>query len=49
VATADVAGVTGRLRFDKVGDRRTGVAVMEVETQAEGDPRTRLRGWVGER
>jgi len=49
VAAADVSGVTGRLRFDKVGDRRTGVAVMEVEPLAEDGPRTRLRGWVGER
>jgi len=48
VAAADVVGVTGRVRFDAVGDRRTGVAVMQVGVGPAG-PRTSLRGWVGER
>jgi len=49
VAAADFAGLTGRVRFDRVGDRRTGVAVLEVEKGPDGLARTRLHGWVGER
>jgi branched-chain amino acid transport system substrate-binding protein len=49
LAAVDFPGVTGRVRFDAVGDRRTGVAVMEVEPGTEGGYRTRLRGWVGGR
>jgi branched-chain amino acid transport system substrate-binding protein len=49
VAKADFAGLTGRVRFDSVGDRRTGMAVVEVLPQSEGPPRARLHGWVGER
>jgi branched-chain amino acid transport system substrate-binding protein len=49
VAAADFAGLTGRVRFDSVGDRRTGVAVLEAAPQPEGPPRIRLHGWVGER
>ena len=45
----DFAGVTGRVRFDRYGDRRIGVAVEEVLPRPEGLPETRLRGWVGER
>jgi branched-chain amino acid transport system substrate-binding protein len=45
----DFRGVTGRVRFDAVGDRRTGMAVMEVEPVPAGGYRTRLQGWVGER
>lgn len=47
LAAADFAGVTGRVRFDRVGDRRTGLAVMAVEPAPDGTRRTRLRGWVG--
>ena len=49
VAAADFAGLTGRVRFDRVGDRRVGVAVMEVQPRQGDGPRTRLHGWVGER
>jgi branched-chain amino acid transport system substrate-binding protein len=49
VAAADFHGLTGRVRFDAVGDRRTGAAVMEVVSGDGGPARTRLRGWVGER
>jgi branched-chain amino acid transport system substrate-binding protein len=49
VAAADFAGLTGRVRFDPVGDRRTGVAVLEASPQPEGPPQIRLHGWVGER
>jgi branched-chain amino acid transport system substrate-binding protein len=49
VAAADFAGLTGRVRFDAVGDRRTGVAVLEAVAGSGGPPRVRLHGWVGER
>jgi branched-chain amino acid transport system substrate-binding protein len=49
VAGADFAGLTGRVRFDAAGDRRTGMAVLEVPPQAERPPRARSFGWVGER
>jgi branched-chain amino acid transport system substrate-binding protein len=49
LAKVDFPGVTGRVRFDPLGDRRTGVAVMEVEPEPQGGYRTRLRGWVGGR
>jgi branched-chain amino acid transport system substrate-binding protein len=49
VADVDFAGLTGRVRFDAVGDRRTGVAVMEAEPQPGGAPHVRLHGWVGAR
>jgi branched-chain amino acid transport system substrate-binding protein len=49
VARVDFAGLTGRVRFDGGGDRLTGMAVLEVQPQPEGHPRTRLFGWVGER
>jgi branched-chain amino acid transport system substrate-binding protein len=45
----DFPGVTGRVRFDRYGDRRIGVAVQEVLPRPGGLPETRLRGWVGER
>jgi branched-chain amino acid transport system substrate-binding protein len=48
LAGADFVGVTGRVRFDRVGDRRTGAAVMEVRPGRDG-ARTLLHGWVGER
>jgi len=41
VAAADFAGLTGRVRFDRVGDRRVGVAVAEWTREA---PAT-LPGW----
>jgi branched-chain amino acid transport system substrate-binding protein len=49
VAGLDFEGVTGRVRFDRFGDRRIGVAVEEVLPRPPGLPETRLRGWVGER
>src|SRR5262249_57364265 len=49
VAAADFKGLSGRVRFDAVGDRRTGAAVMEVASGDGGATRTRLRGWVGGR
>lgn len=49
VADADFTGVTGRVRFDRVGDRRTGVAVIEVDPNPGGLPATHVRGFVGER
>jgi branched-chain amino acid transport system substrate-binding protein len=47
VASADFTGVTGRVRFDRVGDRRTGMAVLAVEPGPA--PQARFDGWVGER
>jgi len=35
------------VRFDRVGDRRTGMPVLVVEAGPDG-PRTRLQSWVGE-
>jgi branched-chain amino acid transport system substrate-binding protein len=49
VAAADFAGLTGRVRFDEVGDRPTGMAVMAVLPTTEGTFETRLEGWVGGR
>jgi branched-chain amino acid transport system substrate-binding protein len=49
MAALDFVGVTGRVRFDRFGDRRIGVAVEEVLPRPAGLPETRLRGWVGER
>jgi len=49
VARDDFAGLTGRVRFDPMGDRRTGVAVLEARSQPGGLPQVRLHGWVGER
>jgi branched-chain amino acid transport system substrate-binding protein len=49
VAAADLSGLTGRVRFDERGDRRTGVAVLEAVPQPEGPPVVRLHGWAGER
>lgn len=49
VAGLDFVGITGRVRFDRFGDRRIGVAVEEVLPRPSGLPETRLRGWVGER
>jgi branched-chain amino acid transport system substrate-binding protein len=46
VAGADARGLTGRLRFDRVGDRRTGVAVLRVTGSADGATVTRLQGYV---
>jgi branched-chain amino acid transport system substrate-binding protein len=47
VASADFTGITGRVRFDRVGDRRTGMAVLAVEPGPA--PQARFDGWVGER
>jgi branched-chain amino acid transport system substrate-binding protein len=49
VAGADFAGLTGRVRFDAVGDRRTGAAVVEAVPRPDAPPHVRLRGWIGER
>lgn len=49
VAKVDFTGVTGRVRFDAVGDRLTGVAVLEVDPNPDGPPSTHLRGFVGGR
>jgi branched-chain amino acid transport system substrate-binding protein len=48
VAIADFAGITGRVRFDRTGDRPTGMAVMAV-LPTPGGYGTRLEGWVGGR
>jgi branched-chain amino acid transport system substrate-binding protein len=48
VAAADFPGITGRVRFDAGGDRRTGLAVLEVDPGPDG-PLTRFHSWVGER
>jgi branched-chain amino acid transport system substrate-binding protein len=48
-AVADFAGITGRVRFDEVGDRPTGMAVMAVLPTTDGRFETRLEGWVGGR
>jgi branched-chain amino acid transport system substrate-binding protein len=47
LANADFRGLTGRVRFDRVGDRRTRMPVLAVEPGPDG-PRTRLQSWVGE-
>jgi branched-chain amino acid transport system substrate-binding protein len=47
VAEADFTGITGRVRFDEVGDRPTGMAVMAVMPAPGGTYETRLEGWVG--
>ena len=49
VSALDIVGLTGRVRFDRFGDRRIGVAVEEVLPRPQGLPETRLQGWVGER
>jgi branched-chain amino acid transport system substrate-binding protein len=50
VAAADFSGLTGRVRFDAVGDRRrTGVAVLEVVSRPDDRREVRVHGWVGER
>ncbi len=43
------AGITGRVRFDEVGDRPTGMAVMAVLPTTAGGYETRFEGWVGGR
>jgi branched-chain amino acid transport system substrate-binding protein len=48
VASDDFVGLTGRVRFDGMGDRRTGVAVLEVNARAGSAAQFRLHGWVGE-
>ncbi len=49
VAAADFPGLTGRVRFDGVGDRPTGMAVMAVSPRTGGGFETRLEAWVGGR
>jgi branched-chain amino acid transport system substrate-binding protein len=49
VAAADFTGITGRVRFDRVGDRPTGMAAMAVLPTTGGGFETRLEGWVGGR
>ncbi len=48
VATSEVDGVTGRIRFDALGNRRQGVALYAVESGEGGRPRALVRGWLGE-
>jgi branched-chain amino acid transport system substrate-binding protein len=48
VARNEVAGATGRIRFDSHGDRRQGVALFQVEKNPQGPPRALVRGWLGE-
>jgi branched-chain amino acid transport system substrate-binding protein len=48
VAGSEVDGVTGRIRFDALGNRRQGVALYEVEAGPDGRPRALVRGWLGE-
>lgn len=43
----DFTGLTGRVRFDRAGDRRTRMPVLAVVAGPDG-PRTRLQSWVGE-
>ena len=47
LARVDFTGLTGRVRFDRAGDRRTRMPVLAVEAGPDG-PRTRLQSWVGE-
>ncbi len=49
VARVDFTGLTGRVRFDRTGNRRTGMAVVELLPRPEGPPRARPFGWVGPR
>jgi branched-chain amino acid transport system substrate-binding protein len=49
VSAADFAGLTGRVRFDRMGDRPTRMAVLAVEPGSDGPPVARFHGWVGER
>jgi branched-chain amino acid transport system substrate-binding protein len=49
VAAADFAGITGRVRFDRVGDRRIGVAVLEAAPRSGAPAEVRVHGWMGER
>ena len=48
IARTDLRAATGRVRFDARGDRVQGVALYAVEPSPQG-PRTRPRGWLGER
>jgi branched-chain amino acid transport system substrate-binding protein len=48
VAGGEVDGVTGRIRFDALGNRRQGVALYAVEEGPDGRPRPLVRGWLGE-
>jgi branched-chain amino acid transport system substrate-binding protein len=48
VARADVDGATGRIRFDRHGDSRRGVALYAVEKGPDGRPQMLVRGWLGE-
>jgi branched-chain amino acid transport system substrate-binding protein len=49
VAAADFRGLTGRIRFDRVGDRRTGLAVLEVAGGGGALAEAHLHAWVEER
>ena len=49
VATTEVEGASGAIRFDAHGDRRQGVALSVVERGLDGRPITLVRGWLGER
>lgn len=48
VASVDLAGASGRIRFDAHGDRRLGVALSAVERREGGPPVALARGWLGE-
>ncbi len=47
VASGQVEGFSGRIRFDDRGNRRQGVALYAVERTPQG-PRALVRGWLGE-
>ncbi|MCG6928078.1 MAG: ABC transporter substrate-binding protein [Acidobacteria bacterium] len=48
VATAEVEGASGVIRFDAHGDRRQGVALSAVERGPDGRPIALVRKWLGE-
>jgi branched-chain amino acid transport system substrate-binding protein len=48
IASGEAEGVSGRIRFDAVGDRRQGVALYAVEPAPDGPPHVLVRGWLGE-
>jgi branched-chain amino acid transport system substrate-binding protein len=49
VSAADFAGLTGRVHFDRMGDRPTRMAVLAVDPGTDGPPVAHFHAWVGER
>ena len=47
LAGVEMAGVTGRIRFDEHGDGRRGVAIMRIDPVGEGHV-SRLDRWLGD-